>query len=235
MFYESLSLRPTAHSARLHREAGSRHNERGLPHVFDARASRSVGFTPYGPEPSLRPRIQIGKQLQMMSPFCRGSRGLRRVRLLGTLVMVGLSGLGCRSNSVASDTEPIVRGSDQASLPPRPPARALIRGAVRTDAHSPVGGATVISELMHDVNPAGGRCPGPRGMRLDTVTKATGEFEIPIESVGPQWDACLVLMILAPSGSGLRDTTLSGYRFLLAPPDSGSGPVVEIDVVLQAR
>ena len=72
-------------------------------------------------------------------------------------------------------------------------------------------------------------------MRLDTVTKATGEFEIPIESVGPQKNVCLVLTILAPSGSGLRDTSLFGYRFHMAPPDSGSGPVVEIDVVLQAR
>ena len=172
----------------------------------------------------------------MMSPFCRGSRGLRRVRLLGTLLMVGLSGLGCRPNSVASDTEPIVRGSDQASLPPRPPARALIRGVVRTAAHRPVDAATVIAELTNEhERPTEGRCRGTRVIRLDTVTEVTGKFEIPIESVGPSFNACLVLTILAPSGSGLRDTSLFGYRFLLAPPDSGSGPVVEIDVVLQAR
>ena len=173
-----------------------------------------------------------------MSPFCRCNRRLRRVRLVLTLVIVGLSGLGCRSNSVASDTEPIRRGSDPAlPLPTRPPAGALIRGAVRTDAHSPVGGATVIAQLMREDegNPAGGRCRGPLGMRLDTVTKVTGEFEMPIESVVPQWDVCLVLTILAPLGSGLRDTSLFGYRFRLELSDSSSSPVVEIDVVLQAR
>ena len=157
------------------------------------------------------------------------------MRLLGTLVMVGLSGLGCRSNSVASNTEPI---ADQASLPPRPPSRALIRGAVRTEANRPVGGAAVIAEVMYKYDaPTEGRCQGTRVLRLDTVTEATGEFEIPIETVGPAFpNACLVLMILAPSGSGLRDTTLSGYRFDLAVPESGSsGPVVEIEVVLQTR
>ncbi len=206
-------------------------------HIFDARASRSVGTVHAIQALHLSAhRIQVGKQLQRVSPFCRCTPGLRRVRLLVTLVMVGLGGLGCRSNSVASDTEPIVSDSDQASLPPRPPARALIRGAVRTDALSSVSGALVIAELMRDDgNPAGGRCRGPLGMRLDTVTKAAGEFEIPIESVGPPWDVCLVLTILAPSGSGLRDTVLFGYRFRLELSDSSSSPVVEVEVVLQTR
>ena len=165
-----------------------------------------------------------------MSPLCRCNRRLQRVRLLVTLVVVGLSGLGCRSDSIALDTEPIVSGPGQAELPARPPMRALIRGTVRTDAHRPVGAARVIAELMH---PAAGRCRGVLAFRRDTVTEATGEFEIPIVAVGPQYDACLVLTIRAPSGSGLRDTSLFGYRFRMELSDSGRSPVVEIDVVLQ--
>ena len=172
-----------------------------------------------------------------MWPFSRCNRRLQRVRLLVTLVIVGLSGLGCSSNSVTSDTEAIMRGSGQGRSPPRPPYRALIRGVVRTDAHRPVGAATVIAELTNerDGNPEAGRCRGLVALRHDTVTEATGEFEIPIEVVGPQFDACLVLTILAPSGSGLRDTSLFGHRFRMEPSDSGRSPVVDIDVVLRTR
>ena len=160
------------------------------------------------------------------------TRRTRCALLIATLVTGGLSCSATRNSG-----QPVMSGSRQAGGPPRAPNRVLLRGVVRSVVGRPVVAATVFAELVNERTgrQETGRCQGQVSLRRDTVTASTGEFEIPIEAVGPQFQACLVLKVLAPSGSGLRDTSLSGHRFWFGLPHAGDTTTVELEVVLMER
>lgn len=121
--------------------------------------------------------------------------------------------------------------------PPRSTNRIIVSGMVRSPQGAPVAGARVVAELSRRETPntAADSCMGRPALQREAVSSATGQFDIPLESAGPQFDACLVVRIVAPVGSGLKDTTVSGQRFRFAVPRTPEVPSVRLEVVLSER
>lgn len=115
--------------------------------------------------------------------------------------------------------------------------RVTVSGVVRNTAGTPVEGARVIAQLVSEQVPEPtpgedrGTCRGGLWAQRETVSSATGHFDIPFASVGPQVDACLVLRVYAPD-SGLKDTTASGWRFRFEVPRTAEVPTVHIELAL---
>lgn len=120
--------------------------------------------------------------------------------------------------------------------PTRPVNRVLVAGMVQTTNHMPVPGARVIAQLLDEALPgaAGSPCQGALDIVREAFSLATGEFNLLIESPGPQFDACLVVKVFAPPGSGLKDTTLSSQRFRFEVPRAGEVPTIHLEVTLSA-
>lgn len=140
------------------------------------------------------------------------------------VIALAISVTGCRP-----------RPTSRIQSPPRPLNRVIITGAVHTTQDTPVAGAHVVAELIHEPTPRTGSCEGILALRGDAETLATGRFTIPIQTPGPQSDVCLVVRVAAPAGSGLRDTTVSGQRFFYGIPPTTAIPTVQVAVVLGPR
>lgn len=115
--------------------------------------------------------------------------------------------------------------------------RVTVSGVVRNTAGTPVEGARVIAQLVSEQVPEPtpgedrGKCRGGLWAQRETVSSATGQFDIPFASAGPAVDACLVLRVYAPD-TELRDTTVSGLRFRFEVPHASALPNVHVDVAL---
>lgn len=115
--------------------------------------------------------------------------------------------------------------------------RVTVSGVVRNTAGTPVEGARVIAQLFSEQVPENspgedrGKCQGGLWAQREAVSTAAGTFEIPFASAGPAVDACLVLRAYAPD-SGLRDTTVSGWRFPFSVPRTRDAPSVHVELAL---
>lgn len=123
------------------------------------------------------------------------------------------------------------------SSPPRSMNRVTVSGVVRNTAGTPVEGALVIAQLVSEQVPEPtpgedrGKCRGGLWAQRESVSSVTGQFDIPFASPGPAVDACLVLTVYAPD-TGLKDTTVSGWRFRFEVPHASELPNVHVDVAL---
>jgi hypothetical protein len=128
-------------------------------------------------------------------------------------------------------------GLRAATGPPRPPNKAIVSGIVQTTKRTPVPGSRVVAQLFYEEAPGigEGSCRGTMAMQREAASSATGEFLIPIESPGPQFNACLVVMVSAPPGTGLRDSSSSGQRFRFELPRTNQVTTVHVEVVLGDR
>ncbi len=125
-----------------------------------------------------------------------------------------------------------VFGMQQPKGPPRPPNKLIVSGSIQTTEHGAVAGARVVAELSRF------RIDMPKfSVHLEAESSPTGQYEILFQSPGPQFDACLVVRVFAPAGSGLRDTTISGQRvrFELPDPHTHQVSTVHLDAVLSRR
>ncbi len=121
--------------------------------------------------------------------------------------------------------------------PPRPANKAIVSGIVQTTKGTPVPGSRVVAQLFSEEapGPGEGRCRGMLAMQREAASSATGEFLIPIESPGPQFNVCLVVMVSPPPGTGLRDSSSSGQRFRFELPRTNQVTTMHVDVVLGDR
>src|SRR2546421_7267869 len=130
-------------------------------------------------------------------------------------------------------------GMQQPKGPPRPPNKLLVSGSIQTTERTPVVGARVVAELIRFDRTGTGdpECLPQFSAHLEAESSPTGQFEILFQSPGPQFDACLVVRVFAPAGSGLRDTTISGQRvrFELPDPHTHQVSTVHLDAVLNSR
>ncbi len=120
--------------------------------------------------------------------------------------------------------------------PPRPSNKLIVSGTVHTAQHQPVARARIVADLVRvDRTDTALACPQRQGGHRNTESAATGQFEVVFQSPGPQFDACLVVAVFAPSGSGLKDTVVAGQRvrFQLPDPRTHEVSTVHLDIVLR--
>jgi hypothetical protein len=120
--------------------------------------------------------------------------------------------------------------------PPRPSNKLIVSGTVYTAQHQPVARARIVADLMRvDRTDTALACPQRQAAQRNAESAATGQFEVLFQSPGPQFDACLVVAVFAPSESGLKDTVVSGQRvrFQLPDPRTHEVSTVRVDIVLR--
>ena len=133
---------------------------------------------------------------------------------------------------------PLTPVLQQPKGPPRPQNKLIVSGTVHTAYHQPVPGARIVANLIRvEQSDPAVTCPPRQGSLREAKaeTSPSGQFEVLFQSAGPQFDACLVLKVLAPTGSGLKDTVVSGQRVRFQLPDPRTHQIltVPIDVVLR--
>lgn len=113
--------------------------------------------------------------------------------------------------------------------PPQAEAAATILGEVRTESGAPVVGAAVLVEVYH---------PGCEGGAITSThgkTGTTGGYRARA-TVPTDGERCLVATALAPAGTGLRSTTVSGVPAnFVWTRDGTPASEVRIDFILPAE